>query len=228
MKLYFRYILICFSIFLSNPSLSSNYEFWNNEEEMKPYFRVSQYIWKLINIYETLYGNPEDRPKEEFKAHSWIFRTPKYLYLETYTGENYEILRSIYSPLGVITIYPTSADNIMKMASAHFFKFIQNKWEIEEVTERLEFYKFINNKEDGIEILEPLPTPEHLQLEKNDPHKSHIYLVKSYINHKFIKDEDINAQRLIIYTIAYLSEKQSRDDKALFSKFKSIKELNKF
>lgn len=180
----------------------------------------------MINTCYSFFGPQEDKPENDLKPVPFILRTPKYLYLETSTIGNDEILQNIYSPFGCIKLLNSSTTNISKSVSRTFLKLMQGNWEIEEVTDRVEFYEFSNKNEDSTEKINK-PSDKLPFLEKGLA-IPHIYLIKTLNKYNFIKEEDINSQYLTIYTISYLNVKQSQNDNYLFSKLKSIKELNEF
>ncbi|MGI4851037.1 MAG: hypothetical protein ACRYGR_03775 [Janthinobacterium lividum] len=243
-----RYLALLI-FFITTTQSSSQFQEWDNESKIQPYFNAIQFIKQKLEIHvnekkskNNFFGNDFEVCISPNGAHR---RTPRYLYLQTYSykKEQDENLYFLWTPFGKVELLGhelfghnflneiiLGVNNHQKIYKKHqdlfscsknFLQDMKKYWTLRDVTQHVQLYHYVNFEQEE-KLYGPCPFSKFLPLEPKI--KFHLYLIEEINNHNFI--EGINTLDLIIYEPVNRSREQHNREIEIFSKLSNG--LNKF
>lgn len=209
-------LLISFSICAQS---SSSLHIWNDEVEMRPYLTAIQFICQKlkphikekkarINYLKNDFGGLPSAPNPYYN------RTPRYLYLETYSySNNGEQIYKLWTPFGQLNLLESGLTKNRFACSKNFLQEMKHYWCLQDVSNIVANYIYSNSRK-KVNLYGPYAFRQQPWEDSNL--QRHVYLIQEVNGYVFINDQDLSSNKLIIYSYAHLKPDQEEKGRNLF------------
>ena len=142
-------LLISFSI----STQSSSLHIWDDEKEMRPYFTAIQFICQKLKPHINEKKARINYSKNDFGGlpsipNPYYNRTPRYLYLETYSyGNNGEQIYKLWTPFGQLNLLESSLTKNRFACSRNFLQEMKHYWRLQDVSTTVKNYIYSHAKQ---------------------------------------------------------------------------------